>query len=320
MRLESFDLNLLMVFEAIERERSVTGAGSALNLSQPAVSHALTRLRRQLGDRLFVRSPAGMVPTPRASEMVGPIRQAIVQLRSALRLESFDPATSRQTFSIAMNNFAAIVLAAPLAVACASRAPNVRLVIRPGGTLDTEALLGRGVLDIAIRAMGEGGRGRSRLLLRDRHVAVMRRGHPRAAATLTMAALAGANHLKITSVDEDDRFIDRKLAQVRLSRAIVLEAPYLAASGVLGASDLVAVMAQRIAAELCRAAPLVARPLPFRGPPIQIGMMWTDIHDDKPGHGWLRALVQSVADESAAVDPGPDEPPAGADHAAMTLT
>src|ERR1700722_10418129 len=101
MTLESFDLNLLVVFDAIERERSVTRAANALGLSQPAVSHALTRLRWLLKDQLFVRSPDGMVPTPRASSIVLPVREAILQLRSALQLEVFDPAIASQTFSIA---------------------------------------------------------------------------------------------------------------------------------------------------------------------------------------------------------------------------
>jgi DNA-binding transcriptional LysR family regulator len=300
MRLESFDLNLLLVFEAIERERSVTRAANSLSLSQPAVSHALARLRELLKDQLFVRGPAGMVPTPRAAEMAGPVRQAVVQLRSALKFEVFDPATATDTFTIAMNNFAAIVVAAPLAASCAQRAPHLRLVVRPSGTLDTQALLERGVLDLVIREIDDGLRGRTQLLIEDRHVAVMRRNHPDAIGRLSVAAFAHSAHLKISSVDENTRFIDDRLAERRKSRTIPLEAPYLSAGAILAASDMVAVMAHSIAQELCSVRPLVWKDLPFETPPIRIGMMWPDLYDRKPSHKWLRGVVQELIPNIAA--------------------
>jgi DNA-binding transcriptional LysR family regulator len=297
MRLESFDLNLLVVFEAVERERSVTKAAHALGLSQPAVSHALTRLRWLLKDQLFVRAPGGMIPTPRASDMIAPVRQAIVQLRSALQLEVFDPATASHGFSIAINNFAAIVFAAPLAAYCADHAPNIRLVLRPSGTLDTHALLERGVLDLAIREMDSDARGRTQLLVEDRHVAVMRNTHPDTGGRLTLTAFARSAHLKISSVDEDTQFIDRALAERSLSRSIGLEAPYLSAGSILAASDMIAVMAKEIAEELCAVRPLIWKKLPFDSPPIRIGMMWPDIYDAKPDHRWLRGVVQKLVTE-----------------------
>src|SRR5882757_1356747 len=135
-KLGAIDLNLLVVFDAIMRERSVTRAGQRLSLSQPAMSHALTRLRHALKDQLFVRSPNGMIPTPRAEQLATPIRIALDGLQQSLEPVQFDPSKATTTFRIAVDNYAAIVLVAPIAARITSMAPGVTLDFRPSGTLD----------------------------------------------------------------------------------------------------------------------------------------------------------------------------------------
>src|SRR2546421_7659627 len=107
------------------RDRSVTRAGQRLGLSQPAMSHALTRLRHMLKDELFVRTPDGMVPTPRAELLAQPLRSALSEMQLALEPTVFDPAASDRRFSLAVNNYAAVVLAAPLVAAVSAAAPAV---------------------------------------------------------------------------------------------------------------------------------------------------------------------------------------------------
>src|SRR5882724_6668429 len=136
LRLGAIDLNLLVVFDAIMRDRSVTRAGQRLGLSQPAMSHALTRLRHMLNDELFVRSPNGMMPTPRAEELAAPIRMALDGLQQSLEPVQFDPSKATATFRIAVDNYAAIVLVAPIAAHVSRIAAGVRLDFRPSGTLD----------------------------------------------------------------------------------------------------------------------------------------------------------------------------------------
>src|SRR3954462_14569492 len=104
VKLATFDLNLLVVFEAVLRERSVTKAGQRLGLSQPAMSHALNRLRWLLKDQLFLRTPGGMAPTRRAEELAQPVRQALGELEAALDPEGFAPAQSDRRFGLALNN------------------------------------------------------------------------------------------------------------------------------------------------------------------------------------------------------------------------
>src|SRR5580704_211063 len=107
----AFDLNLLIVFDAVMQERSVTRAGSRIGLSQPAVSHALGRLRHMLKDELFVRTPEGMAPTPRAEQLAEPLRRALNDMQIALEPEIFDPSEADRQFVIALNNYAAVIVA-----------------------------------------------------------------------------------------------------------------------------------------------------------------------------------------------------------------
>jgi len=296
MKLSTFDLNLLLVFEAVLRDRSVTKAGQRLGLSQPAMSHALNRLRWLLKDQLFVRTPEGMAPTPRAEELAQPVRQALGGLEAALDPEGFAPARSDRRFSLALNNYAAVVLAGPVTAECAALAPNVRLLLRPSGTLDLPELLDRGEIDLAIAATDPpANRFASRLLVEDEYVTVMRRGHPRARGTLDVATFAGLPHFVISSSGEDTRFIDAALTAEGLAREVVLQAPYLSAGAVLARSDMVAVLGRGVAREFGRAHPIVVRELPFRAPPLRSRMLWHKRFDDHKAHRWLRETIASVA-------------------------
>ena len=146
----AFDLNLLIVFDAVMQERSVTRAGGKIGLSQPAVSHALSRLRHMLKDELFIRTPDGMVPTPRAEQLAVPLRRALNDLHLALEPETFVPQEASRRFVLALNNYAAVVLASSIVTAVTLAAPGIRLDLRPSGTRDLPALLDRGELDLAI--------------------------------------------------------------------------------------------------------------------------------------------------------------------------
>lgn len=128
----TIDLNLLIVFDALMRERNLTRAGRLLGLSQPATSHALARLRHMLHDDLFIRSPDGMQPTPRAQQMAEPIRDALRVLRLTLEPEEFDVAQSARGFTIVVNNYAARAIVPTLARKVAESAPNVSLDVQAG--------------------------------------------------------------------------------------------------------------------------------------------------------------------------------------------
>ncbi len=280
----------------------MTRAAETLGLSQPAVSHALNRLRDLMKDQLFTRSATGMEPTPLAREIATPVREAVGRLLATLDVDRFDPETSRGRFTVAMNNFAAIVFAAPLAAAVARAAPRVQLVIKPSGTLDLDLLLNRGAIDLAIGSTPGIAATDRRHLLDDRYVVVMRRDHPAATLPLNLEAFAAAGHLKISSIGEDTSFVDRELGKRGLKRTIRLEAPYIATGAVLADSDLIGIVARSIALELCRGHGLNWSELPIEAPPIGIGMTWPPIYERRLSHRWLRATIkaleQSVEPES----------------------
>lgn len=292
MRFRHLDLNLLLVFDAVLHEQSVVRAADRLALSQPAVSHALNRLRHALKDKLFVRTPSGMVPTPRAEQLALPIRKALNDLQLAVEGDTFDPSSAERRFVIAVNNYAAVVAAGPIAAAVRAQAPKVRPSLVPSGTLNLIDKLDRGELDLVIAARdATAERFASQLLIDDHYVAVLRSGHPALRKKLTLAALADAQHLAITSGGEDLEFVDQALKPTRTVRHITLDVPYLSAGAVLVQSDLIAILGRKLAQEFRRAYPIELRELPFEAPKLRSIMMWHRRFDDVPAHRWLRDTI-----------------------------
>jgi len=296
VKLGALDLNLLVVFDAVMQERNVTRAGQRLGLSQPAMSHALTRLRHMLKDDLFVRSPKGMLPTPRAEQLALPIRTALDGLQLSLEPTQFDPSKATRGFRLAVDNYSAVVLVGPLAARITKIAPGVTLEFRPSGTLNIPDLLDRGEFDVAIGAFPEQGERFSRLsLLDDDFVLVWRKGHPAAQnRDLSMEQFAALSHLSISSVAYNTDFIDQALARRRLKRRIQLRAPFLSAVRILVASDMVSVLQRRVAEELVRYRPLVIRALPHSSPTLETAMIWPRRLDNQLAHYWLRENISLV--------------------------
>jgi DNA-binding transcriptional LysR family regulator len=292
MRLRNLDLNLLLVFDAVLRERSVVRAADSLAISQPAVSHALNRLRHALKDQLFVRTPAGMSPTPRAEQLALPVRKALNDLQLAVEGDTFDPSTAERRFTIAVNNYAAVVAVGPIVAAVRAQAPNVRLSFVPSGTLNLTDRLDRGELDLVVSARAiDGERFASQLLIEDRFVAVLRSGHPALRKKLTAASLAELQHLGISSSREDLTFLDEFLKAHKSARVVASDVPYLSAGAVLVQSNLVAVLGRKLALEFRRAYPIEIRELPFEAPLLHSVMSWHRRFDDVPAHRWLRGTI-----------------------------
>jgi DNA-binding transcriptional LysR family regulator len=303
VKLGAIDLNLLVVFDAVMQERNVTRAGDRLGLSQPAMSHALARLRHMLKDELFVRSPNGMVPTPRAHELALPVRQALEALQHSLAPTRFDPSKATGTFQLAVDNYAAIILVGPIASRMIKIAPGLTLEFRPSGTLEIPDLLDRGELDLAIGPYGRQGERFSRAaLLEDEFVGVLRKNHPATASReLSIDKFAALPHLEISSIRHPTDFVDQALARRKLKRRIALRAPLLSALPILAASDMVAILPRRIAEESVRHRPLVIRPLPHSSPGIEVAMIWPRRLDNLPAHRWLREIV-SAANEAVRAE------------------
>jgi DNA-binding transcriptional LysR family regulator len=298
-KLAAIDLNLLVVFDAIMRERSVTRAGQRLGLSQPAMSHALTRLRHMLKDELFVRSPNGMVPTPRAEELATPIRIALDGLQQSLEPLHFDASKATATFRIAVDNYAAIVLVAPIAAQIAKIAPRVKLDFRPSGTSNVLEQLDRSELHLAMGPSGvQGERFSRKRLLQDQFVVVHRKGHPAARAQeFSMEKLATLPQLEISSAQFGADFIDTGPGRSKPGPGSAMRAPFLSAAQILATSDLVSVLPLNVARNMTRSHHLVFRRLSRSPKPIEAAMIWLRRLDNQPAHAWLRDVISHVTSE-----------------------
>ena len=296
-KLGAIDLNLLVVFDAILRDRSVTRAGERLGLSQPAMSHALTRLRHMLKDELFVRSPSGMVPTPRAEQLATPIRIALDGLQQSLEPVRFEPSTATTTFRIAVDNYAAIVLVAPIAAQVASIAPGVTLDFRPSGTLNVSDLLDRSELHLAIGPTGlQGERFALRRLLQDQFAVVHRKGHPAAKAReFSTEKLAALPQLEISSAQFGADLVGTGVGRSKSAPGPAMRAPFLSAAQILATSDLVSVLPLNVARNLTRSHNLVFRRLSGSPKQIEATMIWLRRLDNQPAHAWLRDVINHVA-------------------------
>lgn len=298
MNLRSLDLNLLVVFDAVMAARSVTIAASRLNMTQPSMSHALRRLRDALKDELFLRTPDGMVPTPKAERLAEPIREALAKMREALEDKTvFIPSEAEQRFVIVMNNRAALTLAPPLASSVAAQAPGILLDIRPSGTRNVFDQLDRGDVHLAIGGLiNQSGRFKELILLEDRYVAVVRKNHRLAhQSSFSMAEFAALPHLVLSSTGEENEFVDEAMSKHGLERRVILHTPLLAASATLQRSDMIAVMSERAAETFAKTADIELLQLPFNSPVLRTTMLWHRRFDVDPGHQWLRNTVVEIA-------------------------
>src|SRR5919201_2196930 len=187
MNVQAIDLNLLRVFDAVLQERSVTAAAGRLGLTQPAVSNALSRLRKLLGDALFVRTPAGMDATPFARGVAEPVRQALALLDSALAHgPGFEPATATRAFRFYMSDLGQIEFLPPLVERVQKAAPGVRLEAVGLDTEDISDALAAGALDLAMGFLpGLGPPVQRQALFRDPYLCLMRADHPSIGDRLT---------------------------------------------------------------------------------------------------------------------------------------
>jgi DNA-binding transcriptional LysR family regulator len=302
MNWNTFDLNLLVVFDAVMQDRNLTRAGQRLGMSQPAVSHALARLRNALKDDLFVRTPEGMRPTPRAERMLGAVRAALQELQVTLEDDEFDPSASSREFQIAANNYSARAVIPALVHRIAGLASSVVLDVRPIGLLNVLDQLDNGVIELALTALVEGGdRFKCVRLLEDEYSVVLSSDHPDAAATeLSIEQFSNLPHIGITSSGDDAHFIDDALAERGLARLISAKVPLHSLVSTLVGSSVIAVLPRRVAANLATYAPLTTKALPFTSPRIELSMIWHRRLDNHPAHRWLRSTLRATVAKSAS--------------------
>jgi DNA-binding transcriptional LysR family regulator len=297
MDIRAVDLNLLKAFDALISERAVTRAAGRIGLSQPAMSHALSRLRGLFADDLFVRTPTGMEPTARAREIAPLVSAAIEHIEAALNLGiGFDPAKSTGIFTAGMAEYAEVALVGRLAAAFAEQAPRATLRLVPLSGADAAEQLERGMIDVAIahlRALPT--TIESQILMRDPFVVVARQGHPLAAEPLSIEGYAAQSHILVSPRGDTSGAIDRILVDFGLRRRIsLLVATYLAVPVALAASDLIATVPSRTARQIAATAEIEILPLPI-DLSMTVSMAWHRRAASEPAQAWFRALLVDAA-------------------------
>lgn len=293
MHKRDIDLNLLHVFQALMRRRNVTRAAADLGLTQPAVSHAIERLRRSYRDPLFVRGGAGVEPTRRALQIAGPIADALGRIAATLGPGDFVPAELDRTFRIGLVGYSGAHFVPTLMEKVASEAPRVRVLPDIAAPGETERRLSGGEIDVAVGVLAGLGESCERApLLSDRFTVIARQDHPRIGQRLTLASYLACRHVRVSHYPT----VDRALAQLGKARDFavstenILSVPFM-----VGRSDLIATITRAIAVVYRGFCGLEMYDLPFDAGSYVIDMAWHVRDRADPGHAWFRSKLLEAA-------------------------
>ena len=299
INLSRVDLNLLVVLETIVIEGGVSRAAERLNLTQPAVSHALGRLRELFGDPLFVREGRNLAPTALTKRLIEPLRHSLRTLGLLIeRSEGFDPARAEIGFVVAMRDPMEVLILPRLMRRLAREAPKIDLRTVQARRRGVEAGLADGTLDAVLDvALPLSERIHRQRVSADRFVVAARKAHPRVRPGFTLATYLAEKHVMVTSRRRGPGAEDIELGQHGQRRHVSLRCRnYLAAFRVVAESDLVLTMPARYAPLLAAGSAAVrALPMPLRMPTLDLFLYWHDrVHDD-PANRWLRLrLVEAL--------------------------
>lgn len=294
--IRSLDVAMLRTFDALMRERSVSRAAARLFLSQPAVSASLGRLREVFGDPLFTRTGHGVSPTPRALALAAQVEQVLADLAALFDDEQgFDPARSSRVFRIVGSDYQSRRVLPALAQRLLELDSAVRIAWEAPGSAPLAERMNRGELDLALIARLQMPTDMNWLSLHEDHyVYALRRGHPRAAAPVTMDSFCDIPQVFLgygSSVLDD--MIDRTLARAgRQRRVQIAVTSFAQIVHQLEHSDHAAVLGSRVAATF--AGRLHVQPPPFELPTYHSLLCWPVRADRDPGLGWLRAEILRI--------------------------
>lgn len=303
MNINTMDLNLLKVFDAMMREGNVTQAAKRLGVSQPAVSNALGRLRLRFQDDLFLRSGKGMTASARALDIAEPIRQMLTLLEETLDGGEFDPATSQRTFRLSMVDIGTSVLLPKLAGYLSRHAPgiNVRLYQARGDALKR---LDKQESDFALLPAGVVPPGYGLLEMSGiEFVLMMRPSHPLARGAITLERYCQYPHLIVTVTGNARSDVDEMLDRHGLRRRVAMTINSFANGvGIVAQSDMVFAVPRTFADSHAPLADLVVRDAPFddRYRFYKSALVWNKKLTDHPALRWFRQTIEHAANIPSA--------------------
>jgi DNA-binding transcriptional LysR family regulator len=304
MRLAGIDLNLLVILDALLRERGVTAAARRVGLSQSAVSHSLAKLRELTGDPILLRTPRGMIASAKAHALAPAVRRILEESETVfLGEEPFDPVSSEEVFSGALDESAQRTILPPLVERLQERAPGVSIRIPTGTRPDTMRLdFELGNVDFAITSHHPSD-------MRDLHcdyllsadyVSIARRDHPGVGARLTLKRFVELGHVAVTHPSLADISIDGALAEQAMKRRVVLTVPEPAAVAALVArTDLIATLPRMLIDSGGASPEIVLHRPPIALDPVRVFLIYHERTRSSGPHQWLREQIVEVFEELA---------------------
>ena len=297
MHTGGLQLNQLRLVEALARSGNLSDAAEQVGLTQSAASHALARLREELNDQIFIRTPRGMRPTPYGIRLARCISDALDSLYAAMdNSAEFIPRTSTRVFNVMMSDVSQMLYLPRLLTRLTTQAPNVSLKVHALPAKSPHLILESGEVDLAIGAFSRLITGcRQKRLYRERYVCVVRQDHPRFLQGMTVDAFCSVEHAVVDSRGYVHEQLDRWLKQQKVLRKAKLSVPYfLALPLVIAQSDLMVIMASRVAQSYSEVIPLKVMTPPVKLPSYDTRLFWHErVHGD-PANQWLRGLYIEI--------------------------
>ena len=297
MHLGQVDLNLFVVLEAIYREGNITRAGQQLNLTQPAISHALKRLRDLLQDPLFVRQGPHMVPTPFTRNMIEQVRQALQILEVNLsESRNFVPERTRRNFHLSLWEYAEALILPSLLQRLTHAAPEMSITTSRVKRRDLETELASGSVDLAIDIpMTTSDRIRHKWLLNEPFVVTARRCHPAIRDRLDLDTYLGQRHVQVSSRRYGPSLVDIELSRRGLRRQVFLRSQHNhTACMVVSKTDMLLTLPERHAQLLNTGMMNQVYPFPLETPRLEAHLYWHESVENDPANRWLREQIERV--------------------------
>ena len=300
MDIRNVDLNLLVALDALLAERSVSRAAVRLHLSQPATSAVLARLRDLFSDPLLLRSARGMLPTPRALELLGPVKQVLDEIDALIQPRTaFDPDSAEHTFTLSASDYVEFALLPMLVDYLERKAPRVRLAVRPLDLQTVAKQMEIGEVDLCITGVLNAPPGlHERPLYAERIVSVVRRDHPGVGKHLTLDTFCSLEHIMVSVRGSGfSARIDEALTAIGRKRHARLAVPhFLLVPEIVARSDMISALPERLALGYANKLRILEPPIKLEG--LTVAQIWHERNEREPAQVWLRDVILELAQMS----------------------
>ncbi|MBC0856528.1 LysR family transcriptional regulator [Pantoea stewartii] len=299
MNFDGFDLNLLVAFNALMLERNVTRAAALAQVSQPAMSAALSRLRKMFDDPLFIRSAEGLLPTAKAQDMAVSVSEALHQVKRLINpTQHFSPEVHKNHYMIGMSEYPIHVVLPNLTRKFSKLAPQSVMHIRSFSDKDESvALLDAGKIDIAVGVAPSKAESRifSMPVLEDQFVTLVGRDNPAARKGMSKEIFLEMEHILFSPEGNHYGLMDEKLREENLTRRIGLTIPSMfALPALLTGTEYVATALRRVINSSINQGDLIAFQPPVDMPSVQFHLLWHKRSDVNPANIWMRELISQI--------------------------